>query len=68
MKSYMKKSDAVEGCRINHYRFDLGLECDKIGHGIFGPTFLKGEPVLGMNIDLPYPEDAAISLILKNKD
>jgi glycosyltransferase involved in cell wall biosynthesis len=60
MKSYMKKSDAVEGCRINHYRFDIELECDKIGHGIFGHTLLKREPVLGMKLDLPYAEDAAI--------
>jgi glycosyltransferase involved in cell wall biosynthesis len=60
MKSHMERADAVEGCRVDHYRFDIYLECKKIRFGILGQTLVKREPVLGINLDIPLGEDAAI--------
>jgi glycosyltransferase involved in cell wall biosynthesis len=67
MRGYMNRSDAVEGCRVNHYKFDFELECTKIRHGIFGHTLIKREPVLGMDLDLPYAEDAAIKFYFEKR-
>ena len=60
MKEHMLGADAVEGCRIDHYRFDIPVECTKLRYGVFGQTLVKREPVLGIDLDLPHGEDAAI--------
>ena len=60
MKSHMDGADAVEGCRVDHYRFEIHPECKKMRFGILGQTLLKREPVVGMNLDLPISEDAVI--------
>ncbi|HZA07838.1 MAG TPA: glycosyltransferase family A protein, partial [Nitrososphaeraceae archaeon] len=54
MKRYMNEWDAVEGCRIDHYRFHTQIDCTKSIHGRFGQTLLKREPVLNMDLDLPF--------------
>jgi glycosyltransferase involved in cell wall biosynthesis len=60
IKRYMKEADAVEGCRVEHLRFEIHSECKKLRYGVFGQTLLRREPVLNMDLDLPYGEDAAI--------
>jgi glycosyltransferase involved in cell wall biosynthesis len=60
MERHMDKADAVEGSRIDHYRFDIPVECKKLRYGVFGQTLLKREPVLNIDLDLPHGEDAAI--------
>ena len=60
MKVSLDDSDAVEGCRIDHYRIDVPVECGKLRYGVFGQTLLKRRPVLDMDLDLPHGEDAAI--------
>jgi glycosyltransferase involved in cell wall biosynthesis len=54
MRTYMDLSDAVGGCRIDHYGFDVPVDA------MFGQTLLKREPVLNLELDLPFGEDAAI--------
>lgn len=44
VKKYMEDTDAVEGCRIKN-------------GGCFGQTLLKREPVLQMDIHVPFGED-----------
>jgi glycosyltransferase involved in cell wall biosynthesis len=65
MKKYMVDSDAVEGCRIDHYRFDTRVDCTRLSYARFGQTILKREPVLSMDIDVPFGEDL---IIKKNFD
>ena len=60
LKSSMGEADAVEGCRIDHYRFAMPVECSKLRYGVFGQTLLKREPVLNLDLNLPHGEDAAI--------
>lgn len=60
IKSNMQDSDAVEGCRIDHYRIDVPVECGRLRYGVFGQTLVKREPVLGIDLNLPHGEDAAI--------
>jgi glycosyltransferase involved in cell wall biosynthesis len=67
MRSHMNMSDAVEGCRIDHYRFDVSADCTKSRYGRFGQTLLRREPVLNLELDLPYGEDAAISYSFKKR-
>jgi glycosyltransferase involved in cell wall biosynthesis len=68
MKRYMKEWDAVEGSRIDHYRFRTPIDSTKSTYGRFGQTLLKREPVLDIDINLPFGEDAAISFYFgKNK-
>lgn len=62
MKKHMHNSDAVEGCRIDHYRFDTKVDCTTLGYARFGQTILKRQPVLNMDIDAPFGEDAIIKL------
>jgi glycosyltransferase involved in cell wall biosynthesis len=62
MKKYMDDNDAVEGCRIDHYSFDgclltVQIDTTKSNYGRFGQTLLKREPVLHMDIDVPFGED-----------
>jgi glycosyltransferase involved in cell wall biosynthesis len=60
MKNHMDKADGVEGCRVDHYRFEIHPECKKMRFSILGQALVKREPVLSMNLDLPVSEDAAI--------
>ena len=60
MKSNMADADAVEGCRIDHYRIDVHVECGRLRYGVFGQTLVKREPVLDIDLNLPHGEDAAI--------
>jgi glycosyltransferase involved in cell wall biosynthesis len=68
MKRYMNQWDAVEGCRIDHYRFDTQIDCTKSMYGRFGQTLLKREPVLSMDLDLPFGEDVAISFNFEKRN
>ena len=68
MRIYMDISDAVEGCRIDHYRFDVPMDSTKSQLGRFGQTLLRREPVLNLELDLPFGEDAAISYNFKKQD
>jgi glycosyltransferase involved in cell wall biosynthesis len=68
MKRYMNQWDAIEGCRIDHYRFHTQIDCTKSMHGRFGQTLLKREPVLSMDLDLPFGEDAAISFNFEKRN
>jgi glycosyltransferase involved in cell wall biosynthesis len=65
MRGYMDRSDAVEGSRIDHYRFDIPTDSTKSHFGRFGQTLLRREPVLNLELDLPFGEDAAISYNFK---
>jgi glycosyltransferase involved in cell wall biosynthesis len=67
MRSHMDISDAVEGCRIDHYRFDVSTDCTKSRYGRFGQTLLRRGPVLNLELDLPFGEDAAISYSFKKR-
>jgi glycosyltransferase involved in cell wall biosynthesis len=69
MKRYMKDCYAVEGSRIDHYRFNLEYapQLKNSRYGVFGQTLLKREPVLSMEIDLPFGEDAAIKYNLEKQ-
>jgi glycosyltransferase involved in cell wall biosynthesis len=60
MRRYMEKSDAVEGGRIDHYRFDVPIDATT-RFGRFGQTLLRREPLLHVDLDLPFGEDAAVS-------
>ena len=68
MKIHMNEADAVEGCRIDHYRFETRIDTTKSTYGRFGQTLLKREPVLSMDLDLPHGEDAAISFNFKKQN
>ena len=61
MRRYMDKSDAVEGGRIDHYRFDVPVDATRSQSGRFGQTLLRREPVLDMDLDVSFGEDAAVS-------
>ena len=54
------EADAIEGCEIRHYRFDVLIQCTKLMYGRFNNILLKREPVLNMDLDLPFGEDAAV--------
>jgi glycosyltransferase involved in cell wall biosynthesis len=60
MKKYMDDADAVEGCRIDHYIFNVRVDTTKSNYGRFGQTLLKKEPVMQMDLDIPFGEDAVI--------
>lgn len=66
MKQYMEDCYAAEGCRIDHYRFDLEYTAQLKNHR-FGQTIVKREPVLSMDINLPHGEDAAIKYNLEKR-
>jgi glycosyltransferase involved in cell wall biosynthesis len=62
MKKYMDDNDAVEGCRIDHYSFDrcrltIHIDTTKSNYGTFGQTLLKREPILHMDMHVPFGED-----------
>jgi glycosyltransferase involved in cell wall biosynthesis len=62
MKKHMSDADAVEGCRNDYYTFKVSMDCTKAIHGRFGQTILKREPVLNMDLDLPFGEDTVVKL------
>jgi glycosyltransferase involved in cell wall biosynthesis len=68
MKRHMNEVDAVEGCRIDHYKFETRIDTTKSTYGRFGQTLLKREPVLSMDLDLPFGEDVAISFNFKKQN
>ena len=67
MEKNMKQVDAVEGCETIHYKFDVQVACTKLRYGRFSNIILKKAPVLGMNLDMPFGEDAAVSYIFKKQ-
>ena len=52
----MHYNDAVEGCRIDHYSFNVQIDTTKSRYGRFGQTLLKRQPVLNMRLDVPFGE------------
>lgn len=58
MKEHMFGADAVEGCRIDHYSFTIRADTTKSYYGRFGQTLLKRDPVLQIDLDTPFGEDA----------
>ena len=60
MKEHLCSSDAVEGCRIDHYSFVIHGDCTKTNYPRFGQTLIKREPILNIDLDLPFGEDVAI--------
>jgi hypothetical protein len=60
MKKHMEDTDALEGCRIDHYSFDVQIDTTTYNGGCFGQTLLKKEPVLQMDIHVPFGEDTII--------
>lgn len=68
MREHMDGADAVEGCRIDHYRFDMPVECGKLRYGVFGQTLVKREPVLNIDLNLPHGEDAAIKFTFEKNN
>jgi glycosyltransferase involved in cell wall biosynthesis len=67
MKSHMDKVEGVEGCRVDHYRFEIRPECKKMNFSILGQALVKREPITNMNLDLPISEDAAIKFNLEKQ-
>jgi len=65
MRKHMDTYDAVEGGSIDHYRFDEHIDATKVRYGRIGQTLLRREPVLNLELDLPFGEDAAISYNFK---
>ncbi|MGB6591927.1 MAG: glycosyltransferase family 2 protein [Candidatus Nitrosopolaris sp.] len=62
MKKYMNDNDAVEGCRIDHYSFNgclltVQIDTTASNYGRFGQTLLKRQPVLHMDMHVPFGED-----------
>ncbi|MFY9798408.1 MAG: glycosyltransferase family 2 protein [Candidatus Nitrosopolaris sp.] len=60
MKKYM--NDNVEGCRIDHYSFNgclltVQIDTTASNYGRFGQTLLKRQPVLHMDMHVPFGED-----------
>jgi len=57
MKEYMDDADAVEGSTIDHYSFNVQIDTTAFTYGRFGHIMLKREPVLSMDMDVPFGED-----------
>ena len=57
MRRCIHNNDAVEGCRIDHYNFNVQIDTTKSKYGRFGQTLLKRQPVLNMHLDVPFGED-----------
>ena len=62
MKKNMHDADAVEGCRIDHYTFNVQTDTTKSTYGRFGQTLLKKDAVMNIHLDLPFGEDAVTKL------
>jgi glycosyltransferase involved in cell wall biosynthesis len=59
MSKYMDQADAIEGCRIEHYRFDRIQNLTKVRYGVFGQTMLRRSCLQNLDLNLPHGEDAA---------
>ena len=59
MSRHMDQSDAVEGCRIEHYRLVRPQNLTKVKYGVFGQTLVKRQYLHNLNLDQPHGEDAA---------
>ena len=59
IKQHMEDADAIEGCRIDHYSFQVKrLTAPEIGW--LGHTLIKKEPILSMDLDTQFGEDTAV--------
>ena len=59
IKKYMEESDAIEGCRVDHYFFNVRRETiPRIGW--LGHTLIKKGPLLNMNLDTQFGEDTVV--------
>jgi hypothetical protein len=59
MKKHMD-DNAMEGCRIDHYSFNVQKDTTASNYGRFGQTLLKRKPVLNMNLHVPFGKDTII--------
>lgn len=57
MSEHMNEFDAVEGCRIDHYRVKVVADLTRVKHGVFGQTLIRRKHLLNLNLDLPQGED-----------
>jgi glycosyltransferase involved in cell wall biosynthesis len=60
MNSHTHLYDAVEGFRIDHYKFDIPNDTS-------GPLLIKRQPVVDLELDLPFGEDSALSYNFKKQ-
>jgi len=59
IREYMEAADAVEGCRIDHYSFNVKRETmPQIGW--LGHTLIKREPILNLDLDTQFGEDTIV--------
>lgn len=59
IKNQMDGADAIEGCRIDHYSFQVKrITAPEIGW--LGHTLIKREPILNMDLDMQFGEDTAV--------
>ena len=56
MKKHMNDNYVVEGCRIDHYSFNVEKDTTASNYGRFGQTLLKREPVLNINLHVPFED------------
>ncbi|MGC1928359.1 MAG: glycosyltransferase family 2 protein [Candidatus Nitrosopolaris sp.] len=68
MKKHMDDTDAVEGCRIDHYSFNVQIDTTVSNYGRFGQTLLKREPVLDMDMHVPFGEDTITKFNFDKQD
>ena len=59
ISKYMYDADAVESCRLEHYRIDRLQNLTKVKYGVFGQTLLKRQHLLDLKLNQPHGEDAA---------
>lgn len=60
MNSHTHLYDAVEGFRIDHYKFDIPNDTS-------GPLLIRRQPVVDLELDLPFGEDSALSYNFKKQ-
>ena len=59
IREYMQAADAIEGCRIDHYSFNVKRETmPQIGW--LGHTLIKRGPILNMDLDTEFGEDIIV--------
>ena len=59
IKKYMQEADAIEGCRIDHYSFNVRR--DTIPNiGWLGHTLIKKGPILHIDLDTQFGEDTVV--------
>jgi glycosyltransferase involved in cell wall biosynthesis len=60
LKKFMNEADVVEGCRIDHFLFNVQIDTTKSTSGRLGHTLLKKEPILRMDLDTQFGEDTVV--------